>query len=155
MRNVESAIRMPVRDRVVQFASFLYACCKVDSSEEFRALSAEEISGEKRDGGLVPIGSRSLHQVLKGATHSDVLFPKVGIEWADIPCGIDVQLDGGIRYLEEPWLGVVRTCSQNSRANERQWPIPRSRTPIFPRFVSWTVASAENAVIVGAPNSTA
>jgi hypothetical protein len=37
-----------------------------------------------------------------------VLFPQIGIERADIPLGVDIQLNRRVRHLEEPRLRATR-----------------------------------------------
>src|SRR5208282_5935159 len=95
------------------------------------------------------------HEVLKSATDPNVLFAQIGIERADIPLGIDIQLNGRIGYFEKPGLSVVGTCGENSGVHERQRPVAGIAAPVFPRFVSRPLAYTKYALVVGAPDSTA
>ena len=84
-----------------------------------------------------------------------MLLAQVGIERADIPSGVDIQLNRGVRHLEEPGLSVVRACGENSGAQQRDGPIAGIVSPVFPWFVSRPFTNTEDALIIGAPDSTA
>ena len=56
-----------------------------------------ELSWFKRRSGRVAVGRRGEHQVLQRAADADVFFAEIRIECADVPLGVDVQLDRGIR----------------------------------------------------------
>ena len=59
-----------------------------------------EFSWLKRRGSCVAVGRRSEHQILQSTTHADVFFAQIRIERADVPLGVDVQLNRGIGDLE-------------------------------------------------------
>jgi hypothetical protein len=88
---------------------------------------------------------RRQHQILQRAAHADVFFAQIRIERNDVSARLNVQLDRGIIYFEQPRLSVVglaariaaRTnASGPSLADSRQFfqgsyagPSPALKTP--------------------------
>ena len=165
MRKIGTTIRMASRDRIVQFVCLAFvgsqiAGNQIHARQEFRrgrGGKRSKLAREERQVRLVAIGGRSQHQVLEGTAHPDVFFSQVGIECPDISLGVDVQLNRGIRHFEEPRLRIVRARRQNRGAHQREGSVPVGRTfaPVFPGFVGRSLADAEDALIVGAPDSSA
>src|SRR5271157_877404 len=148
---------MTQRNGIVQFVCFAFPRYEVDAGEELRlghSRNQGQLSRHERDSGGVAVGRRSQHDVFQSATHANVFFAQIWIKRADIPAGVDVQLNRGIADLEEPGLGVMRTGGENRGAHQSEWTV-LCFAPVFPRLVSWAVTGAEDALIPSPPNAAA
>ena len=103
VRLVRTAIGVAPRDGIVKFAFFAFSRCEIHAGHELWfgfSGNRAEFSWLKRRGSCVAVGRRSEHQILQSTTHADVFFAQIRIERADVPLGVDVQLNRGIGDLE-------------------------------------------------------
>src|SRR5208337_1185145 len=111
-RDVFAAIRVAMRDGIVEFAGLRLGGGEIYAREEFWlgiGGNGAQLRRQQCDRCPVSDGGGCQHQILQGTADSDVLFAQVGIEGADISLGVDIQLNRRIGYLEKPRLGIVRT----------------------------------------------
>jgi len=102
---------MAPRDCIVQVGFFVFTRDEIYACQKLRfglGGNRPKLARKERRDGLVAMGSRSQHQVLESTAHPDVLLPQEGIERPDVSLRVDIQLNRGIRHLEEPRLCVVR-----------------------------------------------
>src|SRR5208283_5404674 len=156
--DIGSPICMAVRDGIVKFALLRIARDEIDARQELRRWlrgNWPQLAGNKCHASLIAIGGCGQQQILESATNSNVFFAQVGIERADVPSGVDIQLNRGVRYLENPGLSVVRTCGENSGADQGEGPVVGIAAPVLPGFVSRSFTDTEGTLLVGAPDSSA
>src|SRR5690348_3600226 len=84
-----------------------------------------------------------------------MLFAQIRIKSADVPLGVDVQLDGRIGDLEKPRLSVMRAGGQNRGAHQGERSIVSGFAPVLPRLVCRSFTDSENSLIPGAPHASA
>src|SRR5229473_5451215 len=95
-RIVRTTIRVAPRDGVVKLIFFAFSRCEIHSGQELWfgfGGNRAKFSRKERRRGRVSVGRRGEHEILQSATHADMLFAQIRIERADVPLGIDMQLD--------------------------------------------------------------
>ena len=112
-----------------------------------RVLAVTGVSGDT----ITATGRRGKHHVLHGTSETDVHLPKIGIERAEIPGSVGMDLDSCVGELEAPGLGVVRVGGEDAGAHQRERPLIRA--PVPPRLGGRTLADGEHAFAIAPPGA--
>src|ERR1700694_550502 len=95
-RIVRTTIRVAPRDGVVKLVFFAFPWCEIHAGQELWfgfGGNRAKFSRKERRRGCVSVGRRGQHQILPSATHTEWLFAQIRIERADVPLGVNVQLN--------------------------------------------------------------
>src|ERR1700719_1356032 len=95
-RIVRTTIRVTPWDGVVELIFFAFPRCEIHAGHELWfgfGGTGEDIPLKGRPRGWGSVGRGGAHQILQSATHADMLFAQISIERADVPLGVNVQLD--------------------------------------------------------------